>query len=247
MEEIWKWYQQSGRHIIQQLRRLGASLDWSREVFTMDKPRSTAVSEAFVRLHDQGVIYRGVRMINWCPHLRTVLSDIEVEYVSLDGPTKLSIPGRDEPVEFGVMHHFAYPLADRTRASAKSNVTEIVVGTTRLETMLGDVAVCVHPDDSRYSALIGGSVVHPIHGVEIPIIGDADTADPELGTGAVKITPAHDPNDLACAQRHTLKIVSWDQIFVQSFHHSQLFDSCRRQFCTMMGLSMLTVHDCART
>jgi valyl-tRNA synthetase len=171
--EIWSWYRASGRRIVEQLRTMGASLDWSREVFTMDAARSEAVREAFVRLHRRGLIYRGERMVHWCPHLRTVLSDIEVDYVSLEGgPTRLTLPGREQPVEFGLMHHFAYPLAPGTAAAAAAAAAgEIVVGTTRLETMLGDVAVCVHPEDPRYAPLIGGDVVHPIHGHTLPIIG----------------------------------------------------------------------------
>ncbi len=146
-------------------------------------------------------------MVNWCPHLRTVLSDIEVDYETIDQPTKLVLPGRSagrEMVEFGVMHNFAYPLYDST----EDEHDEIVVGTTRLETMLGDAAVVVHPDDDRYARYIGRQVKHPIHGHPLPIIADSELVDMEIGSGAVKITPAHDPNDFACAERHQLPVVA---------------------------------------
>ena len=234
---------------------LGASLDWSREVFTMDAQRSEAVVTAFVRMHEQGLIYRGGapdpdstilttrivmgwfadlcaycvlrscfadRMVNWCPHLRTVLSDIEVDYETIDGPTRLSLPGRgatgSDKVEFGVIHNFAYPLCDADAdADAEGGAggggggggpREIVVGTTRLETMLGDAAVVVHPEDDRYRNLVGRHVIHPIHGHRLPIIADAELVDMEMGSGAVKITPAHDPNDFACAERHQLPVLT---------------------------------------
>lgn len=218
LDEVHAWYEQYGGRINDQLRVLGASLDWGRTVFTMDAQRSEAVTEAFVRLHDAGLIYRQHRMVNWCPHLRTVISDIEVDYESVAGPTKLRLPGRDQgsggtgdgsdelkQPTVGLMHHFVYPLADAAPGDA---VQELEVATTRLETMLGDAAVAVHPDDPRYAGLIGRSVIHPIHGTPLPIIGDAELVDMEVGTGAVKITPAHDPNDLLCARRHGLPEVN---------------------------------------
>ena len=207
-EEVWAWHGQYGRRIVEQLRVLGASLDWSREVFTMDAQRSEAVVEAFVTLHERGLVYRGDRMVNWCPHLRTVLSDIEVDYLTLDGPTDLSLPGRDgATVRFGVIHNFAYPLCPLP-GEGEGDGEEIVVGTTRLETMLGDAAVAVHPSDGRYARYVGRHVRHPIHGHELPVVADAELVDVELGSGAVKITPAHDPNDFGCAARHGLPVVT---------------------------------------
>jgi valyl-tRNA synthetase len=203
VEEVWAWHDQYGGRIKSQLRLLGATLDWSREVFTMDTMRSEAVVEAFVRLHEQGLIYRGNRMVNWCPHLNTVLSDIELDYLDLEGPEDLQLPGQVAAVEFGRLHAFAYPLSNGPVGSQ----SDIVVSTTRLETMLGDVAVVVHPDDLRYKSLIGHTVTHPLDGRQLPIIGDAEIVDMGLGSGAVKITPAHDPNDLACAERHNLSII----------------------------------------
>ncbi|MEJ2565077.1 MAG: valine--tRNA ligase [Gammaproteobacteria bacterium] len=175
--EIWKWKEHSGGTITQQLRRLGASLDWSRERFTMDEGLSHAVREVFVRLHEEGLIYRGKRLVNWDPVLHTAVSDLEV--ISEE--------------ENGHLWHMRYPLADGSG--------HLVVATTRPETMLGDAAVAVHPDDDRYKHLIGQVVDLPLTGRRIPIIAD-DYVDPEFGTGCVKITPAHDFNDYQVWLRH---------------------------------------------
>jgi len=175
--EIWKWKEHSGGTITRQLRRLGASLDWSRERFTMDEGLSEAVREVFVRLHEEGLIYRGKRLVNWDPVLHTAVSDLEV--ISEE--------------ENGHLWHMRYPLADGTG--------HLVVATTRPETMLGDAAVAVHPDDERYKHLIGQLAELPLTGRHIPIIAD-DYVDPEFGTGCVKITPAHDFNDYGVWQRH---------------------------------------------
>jgi len=175
--EIWKWKEQSGGTITRQLRRLGASLDWSRERFTMDAGLSDAVREVFVRLHEEGLIYRGKRLVNWDPVLHTAVSDLEV--ISEE--------------ENGHLWHMRYPLVDGSG--------NLVVATTRPETMLGDAAVAVHPDDDRYKHLIGQLVELPLTGRRIPIIAD-DYVDPEFGTGCVKITPAHDFNDYGVWQRH---------------------------------------------
>jgi valyl-tRNA synthetase len=175
--EIWKWKEHSGGTITRQLRRLGASLDWSRERFTMDEGLSEAVREVFVRLHEEGLIYRGKRLVNWDPVLHTAVSDLEV--ISEE--------------ENGHLWHMRYPLADGTG--------HLVVATTRPETMLGDAAVAVHPDDERYKHLIGQLVELPLTGRRIPVIAD-DYVDPEFGTGCVKITPAHDFNDYGVWQRH---------------------------------------------
>ena len=179
LDRVWDWKEESGGHITRQLRRMGASLDWSRERFTMDAGLSRAVTEVFVRLHEEGLIYRGKRLVNWDPVLHTAISDLEV--VSEE--------------ENGHMWHMRYPLADGSG--------HLVVATTRPETMLGDSAVAVHPEDERYKSLIGRMIRLPLTGREIPIVGD-DYVDPEFGTGCVKITPAHDFNDYAVGQRHDL-------------------------------------------
>ena len=178
---VWDWKEQSGGTILQQLKRLGASCDWDRLRFTMDDGLSKAVREVFVRLHEEGLIYRGERLINWCPRCLTALSDIEVEHEE----TK------------GTLSHIRYPLAD-------DPLTFLIVATTRPETMLGDTAVAVHPEDPRYRHLIGKKVRLPLTTREIPVVGDSLLVDPEFGTGAVKITPAHDFNDFEAGERHHL-------------------------------------------
>jgi len=179
IEKVWEWKQQSGSTITRQMRRMGASTDWSREYFTMDEKMSAAVTEVFVRLFEQGLIYRGKRLVNWDPVLGTAVSDLEV--VSEE--------------EDGFMWHIRYPLAD--------NSGHVTVATTRPETLLGDVAVAVDPRDERYTHLIGKMLRLPLTNRTIPIIAD-DYVDKEFGTGCVKITPAHDANDYAIGQRHQL-------------------------------------------
>lgn len=183
IERIWQWRAQSSGTITQQLRRLGASVDWRRERFTMDAGLSAAVREVFVQLYDEGIIYRGKRLVNWDPVLHTAVSDLEVVAAE----------------ESGQLWHIRYPLA---RGSA-----HLVVATTRPETMLGDTAVAVHPEDPRYRHLIGESVRLPLTAREIPIIGDR-YVDPEFGSGCLKITPAHDFNDYAVGQRHALPLIN---------------------------------------
>ena len=189
-----------GGKIFNQLRRLGSSMDWSRERFTMDEMLSKAVKEAFVRMHKDGLIYRDNRLVNWCCRLKTAISDIEVDHVDLEGSKEMSVPGQDGPVEFGSIWSFAYKYAD--------GEGEIVVATTRPETMLGDTAVAVHPDDPRYKAVQGKMLVHPFNGRKIPVICDAELVDMSFGTGAVKITPAHDPNDFMTGKRHNLEFIN---------------------------------------
>jgi valyl-tRNA synthetase len=179
VERVWQWKEESGGQISRQTRRLGASVDWQHERFTMDDGLSAAVKEVFVKLHDEGLIYRGKRLVNWDPVLHTALSDLEV--LSAD--------------EEGQLWHFRYPLA--------SGDGHLIVATTRPETMLGDSAVAVHPDDQRYQSLVGQDVILPIVGRRMPIIAD-DYVDPEFGTGCVKITPAHDFNDYEIGKRHGL-------------------------------------------
>ncbi|GLT32698.1 hypothetical protein SLA2020_073450 [Shorea laevis] len=200
VNEVWKWKNEYGRTILKQLSRLGASLDWSREAFTMDEKRSRAVTEAFVRLYKEDLIYRDVRLVNWDFALRTAISDIEVDYIDVKGKTSLMVPGYEKPVEFGVLTLFAYPLEGENG--------EIVVATTRVETMLGDTAIAIHPDDKRYSHLHGRFVIHPFNGHKLPIICDAILVDPNFGTGAVKISPAHDPKDFEVRKRHNLGFIN---------------------------------------
>ncbi|KAL6782093.1 TSV2 [Auxenochlorella protothecoides x Auxenochlorella symbiontica] len=200
LDRVHDWVARHGDRILYQCRRLGASLDWDRRVFTMDAKLSAAVQEAFLRLHAQGLIYRDHRLVNWDCRLKTAVSDIEVDYVDVPGPTMLAVPGYTERVEFGVLTSFAYPL--------EGGEGEVVVATTRPETMFGDTAIAVHPDDPRYQALVGRHVVHPVNGRRLPIVADAELVDMAFGTGAVKITPAHDPNDFATGKRHGLEFVN---------------------------------------
>ncbi|HEX6046445.1 MAG TPA: valine--tRNA ligase, partial [Pyrinomonadaceae bacterium] len=187
VERVWKWKRESGGQITVQMRREGASVDWSREKFTMNEDLSRAVREVFVRLYDEGWIYRGNRIVNWCPQDQTVLSDLEV----------------DKLPQAGKLYYLQYPIKNSDR--------RITVATTRPETMLGDTAVAVNPNDERYADLKGQTVLLPLTDREIPIIAD-DFVDPQFGTGAVKVTPAHDPNDYDMGQRHELpQVVVIDQ------------------------------------
>ncbi|MEO7500631.1 MAG: class I tRNA ligase family protein, partial [Casimicrobiaceae bacterium] len=182
-KRVWAWKEASGGAITHQMRRLGASADWSRERFTMDEGLSAAVLDTFVQLHADGLIYRGKRLVNWDPKLGTAVSDLEV----------------DSEEEQGRIWELRYPLADGSGA--------LVVATTRPETMLGDTAVAVNPDDERYRAFVGKEVALPLTGRRIPVVADA-YVDRDFGTGAVKITPAHDFNDWQLAQRHALPALS---------------------------------------
>ncbi|MDO4405595.1 MAG: valine--tRNA ligase [Eubacteriales bacterium] len=183
LERAWDWRRQYGGRIVEQLKKLGSSCDWDRERFTMDEGCSKAVVEVFNRLYEKGLIYRGERLINWCPHCMTSISDAEVEYEEKDG----------------AFWHLRYPFADG------SGYLELA--TTRPETMFGDTAVAVNPEDPRYKDKIGQMLILPLVGKEIPLIGD-EHADPEFGTGVVKITPAHDPNDYEVGLRHDLPIIN---------------------------------------
>lgn len=201
VKEVWKWKEQFGDRIYQQFRRLGISVDWSRVQFTMDPTPSHAVSVAFIKLQEEGVIYRDNRLVNWCTKLKTAISNLEVENLELEGRTMLSVPDHDpkKKYEFGVIVSFAYKI--------DGSDEEIVVATTRVETMLGDTAIAVHPEDARYKALVGKFAVHPFNSRKIPIIAD-DYVEKDFGTGAVKITPAHDPNDYAMGKRHNLEFIN---------------------------------------
>ena len=206
VEAVHAWVDKYGNTICSQLRRLGASPDWSKQAFTMDDRCSGAVQAAFLKLHGKGLVYRDHRLVNWSTRLKTAISDIEVEHIDIPAFHKLRVPGYVAPVEFGVLTSFAYPLEKGDGAG--DGVSEIVVATTRPETMLGDTAVAVHPDDPRYTALVGTHVLHPLTGRRIPIIADRELVDMSFGTGAVKITPAHDPNDFATGKRHGLEFMS---------------------------------------
>ena len=202
VKEVWAWKEAFGSRITTQQRHLGISADWARERFTMDEQLSGAVREAFVRLHGSGLIYRDTKLVNWCCHLRTAISDIEVEHIDLEKRTRLAVPGHDpaKTYEFGVITSFAYAVVGGG---------EIVVATTRPETMLGDVAVAVHPADARYAHLHGARLVHPFFPErEVTVITDAELVDPTFGTGAVKITPAHDANDYRCGKKHGLPFIT---------------------------------------
>lgn len=183
IERVWEWKEEYGSTIIGQLKKLGCSCDWTRERFTMDEGYSKAVREVFVRLYQDGLIYRGNRIINWCPRCHTALSDIEVEHRDIEGG----------------LWYIRYPLKEKRG--------HLVIATTRPETLLGDTAVAVNPDDERYRDLIGGHAILPLLGREIPIIAD-DHVDPAFGTGALKVTPAHDPNDFEIGERHGLKQIN---------------------------------------
>ncbi|KAI0201120.1 tRNA synthetases class I-domain-containing protein [Astrocystis sublimbata] len=200
IETAWKWKEEYHRNINNAQRRMGGSFDWSREAFTMDANLTAAVQETFVRFHEEGLIYRANRLVNWCTKLNTALSNLEVVNKELSGRTLLDVPGYQRKVEFGVITHFLYPIdgADET----------IEVATTRPETMLGDTGIAVHPSDERYRHLVGKKARHPfIPGRLLPIVAD-DYVDKEFGTGAVKITPAHDANDFALGQRHNLEFIN---------------------------------------
>lgn len=197
---VWDWKDEYHKRIKNQLKKMGASYDWTREAFTMDENLSKAVVETFVRLHDEGIIYRANRLVNWCVQLNTTLSNLEVDQEPLEGRTLLSVPGYDEKIEFGAITSFAYPI--------EGSDEKLVVATTRPETMLGDTAIAVHPDDERYKHLHGKFAVHPfIEGRRLPIVTDT-YVDKEFGTGAVKITPAHDPNDYEIGKRHNLEFIN---------------------------------------
>ena len=183
LERAWAWKEKYGGRIVEQLKKLGSSCDWERERFTMDEGCNKAVREVFVRLYNKGLIYRGERIINWCPHCKTSISDAEVEFAEKDGN----------------FWHIRYPFKDG------SGYLELA--TTRPETMLGDTAVAVHPDDPRYKDIVGKMLILPLVGREIPVIADT-YVEQDFGTGVAKITPAHDPNDFEVGLRHNLEIIN---------------------------------------
>ncbi len=180
IDKVWDWKRESGGTIQGQMRRIGDGVDWSRDRFTMDDGLSRAVQTIFKRMYDDGLIYRAERLVNWSPVLQTAISDIEVKFEEVEGE-----------------------LVSLRYGSLEDDEPHVIVATTRVETMLGDTAVAVHPDDERYKHLLGTTLEHPITGRQIPVIAD-EYVDPEFGTGAVKITPAHDPNDFEMGLRHNL-------------------------------------------
>ena len=191
IERVWQWKEKSGDDILQQLRRLGASCDWSLARFTLDEGMSRAVHEAFIALYRDGLIYRDKRLVNWDPKLRTAISDLEVDQREVQGH----------------LWHFLYPFEDESGQAAEGGQAAITIATTRPETMLGDVAVAVHPDDERHRHLIGRTIRLPLTNRLIKVIAD-EYADPEQGSGAVKITPAHDFNDFEVGRRHGLAMIN---------------------------------------
>ena len=231
IEKVWAWKAESGGTITNQLKRLGASCDWSRERFTMDEGMSKAVLKVFVDLYNAGLIYKDKRLANWDPAFQSAISDLEVEMIEVKGSFNWTAGDPDKPFDAnalgkvldrnpsGHLYHFRYPLKDGINYRFPTSFGEdgkptaweerdyIVVATTRPETMLGDTAVAVHPKDERYAALIGKMVVLPLVGREIPIVAD-EYSDPEKGSGAVKITPGHDFNDYQVGKRHNLPVIN---------------------------------------
>ena len=198
IKKVFLWKEKYGNHILKQLSVMGGALDWSRLFFTMDEPRSKAVIEAFIKMAEDKTIFRANRIVNWCCHLRSCISDIEVDTEVINTPRKFKIPGFQYPVEIGILDHFIYKI--------KNSNEEIEVATTRLETMLGDTAVAVHPDDKRYEHLIGKEIEHPfIKDRKMKVIADNILVDMTFGSGAVKVTPANDQNDFESGKRNNLE------------------------------------------
>ena len=200
LEKVWEWKEVSGGTITQQMRRVGCSADWTREYFTMDDVRAETVTEVFVRLYEQGLIYRGKRLVNWDPVLGTAVSDLEVESVE----------------EQGSMWHIRYPLADNPAEA-------VIVATTRPETLLGDVAVAINPEDERYTHLIGKELILPLTGRTIPVIAD-EYVEKDFGTGCVKITPAHDFNDYEVGKRHDTRLVNVFDLEAKVLANAEVFN-----------------------
>lgn len=200
VKRTFEWKEEYHMKINKVLRRLGGSMDWTREAFTMDENLSAAVTETFVRLHEEGLIYRSNKLVNWCTKLNTALSNLEVENKELEGRTLLDVPGYDRKVEFGCITTFKYAIDGEEGKF-------IEVATTRIETMLGDSGIAVHPNDERFKAFVGKKAKHPFVDRLLPIIADT-YVDPEFGTGAVKLTPAHDQNDFTLGKRHNLEFIN---------------------------------------
>ncbi|CCE89040.1 Piso0_001838 [Millerozyma farinosa CBS 7064] len=200
VEKVWEWKEEYHKKIKNQVKKLGASYDWTREAFTLNPDLSEAVTEAFVRLHEDGTIYREARLVNWCSKLKTAISNLEVTNKTIPGRTLIAVPDYDDKIEFGVITSFSYPV--------ENSDEKITVATTRPETLFGDTAVAVHPNDPRYKHLHGKYVIHPFLERKLPIITDSEAVDMEFGTGAVKITPAHDQNDYNTGKRNNLEFIN---------------------------------------
>ena len=201
LEKVWEFKGKHEHVIHKQLRMIGSSLDWSRERFTMDEHCAKSVTEAFVRLHEDGKLYRATRLVNWCCALQSAISDLEVEFDDVPKEAKVRVPGYERVVQMGRLTHVAYKVV------GSDSDEELVFATTRPETMLGDSALAIHPEDARYKKFHGKKVWHPFRECEIPIILDATLVDMAFGTGVVKVTPAHDPNDFETGKRHNLESV----------------------------------------
>ncbi|CAL8103211.1 unnamed protein product [Calicophoron daubneyi] len=210
LQEVWKWKARQATTIRDQLNCLGLILNWNREYFTLSPQHSRAVTEAFVRLYEDGIVYRAASLVSWCCYFQSAISDIEVENVELHHATYLRVPGYQEPQLFGVMDYFAYPLVDAPvlRGSKKNEESTVVVATTRLETMLADTALVVHPEDDRYRDLIGRQVEHPFSHRRLPIVADAAVVDRAKGTGVIKLSPGHSQIDWDVAKRHDLPVIN---------------------------------------
>jgi len=218
LARIWSWKDKYHHNITNQLKRLGGSMDWTREAFTMDDNLSEAVRATFIQMYEEGIIYRANRLVNWCSALSTSLSNLEVDNKELKGRTKMKVPGYDKMIEFGVLTYFKYPISqsstvdDLVKLSTSpdrfKNYETIEIATTRPETMLGDTGIAVHPNDQRYQHLIGRTAIHPfLPDRKITIFADEEV-EMDFGTGAVKITPAHDPNDFAKGKKYNLEFIN---------------------------------------
>ncbi|KAM9969948.1 hypothetical protein ACTFIR_001786 [Dictyostelium discoideum] len=201
LEQVFQWTDQYSGNINNQLKVTGSSLDWSRSVFTLDEQRNDAVQTAFIRMFEMGLIYRSTRLVNWCPYLQSVISDIEVDHKVIEKPTMLKLKSRKKSVEVGAIHNIAYMMEDPMLAP-------LIVSTTRPETIFGDTGLAIHPLDERYKDYHGKFAIHPFNHERIPVVLDDILVNREMGTGVVKITPAHDFNDYQCGQRHSLPIVN---------------------------------------
>ncbi|KAN0024369.1 hypothetical protein ACTFIV_008775 [Dictyostelium citrinum] len=201
LEQVFQWTDQYSQNINNQLKITGSSLDWSRSVFTLDEQRNDAVQTAFIKMFEMGLIYRSTRLVNWCAYLQSVISDIEVDHQVIEKPTMLKLKSRKKSIEVGVIHNIAYLMEDPMLAP-------LIVSTTRPETIFGDTALAIHPLDERYKDYHGKFAIHPFNNERVPIVLDDILVNREMGTGVVKITPAHDFNDYQCAQRHSLLIVN---------------------------------------